>query len=272
MKLEFFGVRGSMPVSGKNTNQFGGHTPCACVITSEKEWIIIDSGTGIKRLGEQLEGHYKDKPYTVHLLFTHFHLDHIIGLPFFASLYAPNATLNIYASCNPKETEMNLAGVMAGRYFPLDFNDTPSKKIFIDVSDKDFQIGGADISSCPLNHPQGSVSYRIKEKGKTVVFATDTEPGDKVGDERFIAFCHGADILVYDAMFTPEEYEAGRKGWGHSTWFEGIKVAKAAAVSSVYLSHLNPDHTDKTIEDFVTQARKNFPRTFGAQEGKKIAL
>lgn len=261
-----------MPVSGKNMNQFGGHTPCASVNTSEEEWIIIDSGTGIKRIGEQLVDHYKDNPYTLHLLFTHFHLDHIIGLPFFAPLYAPNVTLNIYAACNPKETEMNLSGVMAGRYFPLEFSGTQSKKIFKDVSNNNFQIGGADISSCPLNHPQSSVSYRIQEKRKTIVFATDTEPGDREVDERFINFCRRADILVYDAMFTPEEYEAGRKGWGHSTWFEGIKVAKAAAVSSVYLSHFNPDHTDKTIEDFVSKARKMFPPTFGAQEGQKISL
>lgn len=272
MKLEFFGVRGSMPVSGKNMNKYGGHTPCIGVITAEEEWIIIDSGTGIKHLGEKLERQSKGKPYTVHLFFTHFHLDHIIGLPFFAPLYASHVTLNIYAACSPEETERNLAGVMAGRYFPLEFNGTPSKKIFKDISNNDIRVGDTDISCYPLNHPQGSVSYRIRGRGKTIVLATDTESGDKEADERLITFCRGADILVYDAMFTPEEYEAGRKGWGHSTWLEGVKMAKAAAVGSVYLSHFNPDHDDKMIEDFISKAQKMFPQTFGAQEGQKISL
>ncbi len=271
MELEFFGVRGSTPVSGKNRNKYGGHSPSVGVFTSEGECIILDAGTGIKTLGDQLEKKQKG-PYALHLLLTHFHLDHIIGLPFFAPLYSPRATLHISAACSPEETEKNLSGIMAGRYFPLDFRDTPSKKTFKDISGSGFHLGGAVISSCPLHHPQGSVSYKIEENGKVLVYATDTEPGNKELDERLIAHVRGADLLVFDAMFTPEEYEAGRQGWGHSTWLEGTKVARVAGVRKLFFSHFNPDHSDKMIDAFVSRARKEFSSCSGAREGQRIPL
>jgi len=272
MKFEFMGARGSTPISGENINKYGGHTLCACIITHEGEWIIIDAGTGIKKLGDQLESQGKEEPLNLHLLFTHFHLDHIMGIPFFAPLYSPKTILNIYAASNPEDTEKNLSGLMAGRYFPLDFSETPSRKIYNTIPEKEFQIGRAQVSYCPLRHPQGSVSYKIREEEKQIVFATDTEHPEKRLDERLVAFSRGADILVYDAMFTPEEYKSSRRGWGHSTWLEGTKIAKEAGVHKLYLSHFNPDHSDKQIDEYISLARKKFPQTYGAQEGYKITL
>jgi phosphoribosyl 1,2-cyclic phosphodiesterase len=272
MELEFLGVRGSMPVSGDDRNKYGGHTLCSCIVTSDGEWIIIDAGTGISKLGDIFASQGKEKPQNHHLLLTHFHLDHITGLPFFAPLYSSKVTINFHTPYEPEETEEYLSGLMAGRYFPIEFKETPSKKIFKRIPENSFQIGGADISSIPLNHPQGSVSYKIQDKGKTIVLATDTEHPEKGSDQKLVSFVRGADILVYDAMFTPEEYESGRQGWGHSTWLAGTKVAEEANIGTLYLSHFNPDHSDKQIDDIISLARKRFSQTYGAREGHKEIL
>ncbi len=272
MELEFLGVRGSMPVSGTDKNKYGGHTLCSCLMNSDSEWIIIDAGTGLKKLGERLQSQGGERPLDIHILLTHFHLDHITGLPFFAPLYFSNATIHFFAPVSPEETEKYLSGIMAGRYFPLDFKETSSKKSFTKIPPKKFAIGSAGISHCALNHPQGSVSYRIEENGKAIVYATDTEHPEDGVDRNLVSFARKADILIYDAMFTREEYESGRKGWGHSTWLEGTKIARAADVRTLYLSHFNPDHSDKQIDEIVSLARKKFTHTLGAKEGDKAIL
>jgi len=270
MRLEFLGVRGSTPVSGKERNKYGGHSPSACLSLPNGEWIIIDAGTGIKKLGDRLARKLGEKPLKIHILLTHFHLDHIIGLPFFAPLYLPKATINFYADSSGKQIEKYLSGLMAGRYFPVKLRETASKKIFKEVPEKKLYIGGLEVSHCPLLHPQGSLSYKIKHRTKKIVFATDTEHPQNGLDERLAAFARGADIFIYDAMFTPEEYDSGRQGWGHSTWLAGTKLARAAAVHKLYFSHFNPDHSDKTIDRIVFLARQNFSKTFGAREGVEL--
>lgn len=272
MELEFLGVRGSFPVSGDDRNKYGGHTLCARIVISDGEWIIIDAGTGLWKLGDIFAKPEEEKPQNLHFLLTHFHLDHISGLPFFAPLYSSQATLTFLTAQDPEETEKYLSGLMAGNYFPLEFRETPSRKIFKKIPENNFQIGGVDISRFPLNHPQGSVSYKIQEKGKTIIFATDTEHPEEGIDQKLVSFVREADILVYDAMFTPEEYESGRKGWGHSTWLEGTKVAEEAKVRALYLSHFNPDHSDKQIDEMISMARERFSQTFGAREGHKEIL
>lgn len=272
MELEFLGVRGSMPVCGADRNKYGGHTLSACLMNSDSEWIVIDAGTGLKKLGERLQKQSREKPLDIHILLTHFHLDHITGLPFFAPLYFSNASIHFHAPASPEETEKYLGGIMAGRYFPLDFKETASTKTFTQTTPKKFAIGSAEISHCALNHPQGSVSYRIEENGKAIVYATDTEHPEEGVDRNLASFARKAEILVYDAMFTPEEYESGRKGWGHSTWLEGTKIARAADVRALYLSHFNPDHSDKQIDKIVSLAQKKFAHAFGAKEGDKAIL
>jgi phosphoribosyl 1,2-cyclic phosphodiesterase len=266
LNLEFWGVRGTCPVSGNDQNTYGGHTPCSSLETSDRNVLIVDAGTGIKKLGDKLQRERGGKPMSLHLLLTHFHLDHIMGLPFFMPLFSPEVTLFVYANCSPEETEENLSGLMAGRYFPVSLQETQSRKIFIQIREDGIEIGGSRITFSPLNHPQGSVAYKIHAGNEAVVFATDTEHPLQGVDEKLVDFASGTDILVYDAMFTPGEYESGRMGWGHSTWLEGIKLTKKAGVRKLYLSHFNPDHNDNQIDQMITLARDQFPDTYGARE------
>ncbi len=271
MQLEFWGVRGTTPVSGRDMVKFGGHTPCASLRSAGGDLLIVDAGTGIKRLGERLMADSGKAALEVNLLLTHFHLDHIIGLPFFAPLYSSRAVIVFYSPAVPKETERYLGGLQMGRYFPVSFKETASLKKILKTDEAGFKVGKFRISYCPLNHPQGSVAYRIEEGGGSVVFATDTEPPEGGIDERLASFIRGATYFIYDATFTPREYQV-RQGWGHSTWLEGTRLARAGGAKNLVLSHFNPDHDDSRVAGLVRLARKEFRRTFAAREGWKVRV
>jgi phosphoribosyl 1,2-cyclic phosphodiesterase len=266
MKLTFWGVRGTVPVSGQDRLKYGGRTICSTVETDAGEIIIVDAGTGIKKWGDHLLKKQKKSSLNFNLLLTHFHLDHIQGLPFFAPLYEKEATLHIYSPYSTTEMEYYLKGLMSGRFFPVEFDETLSTKYFHQVEVDAFVLGGIQISFCPLQHPQGSVAYRLDGDGTSIVYSTDTEhPVDGI-DERLARFAEGTDNLIYDATFTPEEYEEGKRGWGHSTWHEGTKLAAEAGVKHLHLSHFNPDHSDADIDRIISLAKDRFPNTSGARE------
>lgn len=270
MDIEFWGVRGTAPVSGKGTEKYGGRTPCASIVSSAGDIVIIDAGTGIKRLGESLMARPEAAELRLHLLFTHFHLDHLIGLPFFAPLYAAGAMITFYSPLPATGTQRHLRGLMSGPYFPVDFQETGSAKTYAKIGQDPLTIGRLEVAGCPLNHPQGCFGYRISDRGGSIVFATDTEPPEAGLDERLAGFLEGSDIFVSDATFTPAEY-ATRQGWGHSTWLDGVRLARRAGVADLLLSHLNPDHTDAQVDDWARQAKREFRGARPAREGLRLS-
>lgn len=270
MDIEFWGVRGTSPVCGREQVRHGGGTACASLITASNRLFVIDAGTGIRDLGGRLGRTGAGGPLDLALFLTHFHLDHIIGFPFFAPVYSPDAAITIYAAAEPGETERCLSGLMAGRNFPLELSETPSGKTYRRIGEEGLAVGGVGITICPLRHPQGCVAYKFEERGRSVIFATDTEHPEEGTDDVLVSFCRNASHLVYDAMYTVEEYAAGRKGWGHSTWQAGVRLARSAGVQNLVLSHFNPDHSDGKVDEIVSLARREFPRTVAACPGMKI--
>ena len=271
MDIEFWGVRGTVPVSSPETVKYGGATLCASVRAAGGDILIIDAGTGLKPLGDRLVKERKG-PIKLNLLLTHFHLDHIMGFPFFAPLWSQDTELIIYAPVPQGDSEAALAGLMGGRYFPLSLSATAAAKSYRAVGKGTFAVGGFRVSACPLHHPQGSVAYKIEDTVRKIVFATDTEHPELGVDIQLRDFCRGADLLVYDATFTPEEYAAGKKGWGHSTWQAGARLAKEAGVKKLLLSHLNPDHSDSRVDMSVSLAKWEFPSVEAVRAGWKRTI
>jgi phosphoribosyl 1,2-cyclic phosphodiesterase len=267
MDLRFWGVRGTFPTPEKDRTRYGGHTTCSSLPLGPGAVLVIDAGSGLRDLGERIMAEAGSGDIRVDLLLTHFHLDHVIGFPFFAPIYSPRTTLTVHAPGDPKDTEAALAGLMAGRYFPVELKQTAARKAFREF-ESGLTVGGVRALSCPLRHPQGSVAYRLESGGASLVLATDTEHPESGVDERLAEFAGGATWLVYDAMYTPAEYDAGKKGWGHSTWLAGTELASAARAGALVLSHFNPAHTDTNVDGILGAARERFPRTFAAAQGR----
>jgi ribonuclease BN (tRNA processing enzyme) len=272
MRIEFFGVRGTRPISPRRGTAFGGHTPSALVRTADGANLILDAGTGLLRLERALRARGENPRRPLHLMLTHLHFDHISGLPFLKALYRPETDLRFYSAESPASLRRHLEGFMTAPYFPVEFAGTPARKKYRRIASSPQAIGGAFVSSHPLNHPQGCAAYRIEENGRAIVFATDTEPSERGVDARLAAFALGADILVYDATYTQGEIAAGKRGWGHSTWAAGVDLARATGAGRLILSHLNPDHSDADIRRLEASARRAFARAIFAREGMILIL
>jgi len=267
MELRFWGVRGTFPALGKKASAFGRSTPCATVTSGSGGIIIIDAGTGMQALGNELASKARPAPLGLSLLLTHFHLDHLSGLPFFKPLFSPGTEIAVYTPVEPDAARRYLGLLIGHPFFPAPFEQTAANKRFGTIGAAGISIGDARITTCPLHHPQGSVAYRLEEKGVAVVFATDTEPPEQKLDGRLAAFAKGADVLIYDAMFKPEEYASEKKGWGHSTWLDGVKMAQASGARRLVLAHLNPDYSDRDLRAIERRARRMFPNAECAREG-----
>ncbi len=272
MKLEFWGTRGTCPVADKDNVKYGGRTACASVTAESGEVIIIDAGTGLRSLGEKLSRERGRESLHLQLLLTHFHLDHVIGLPCFGPLYSEKTTITFYSNEEPAETERLLGALMAGRLFPLDLCELRSVRHFRKLQAGGLEIGGVRIKHRPLNHPQGSLAFKLEGSESSVIFATDTEHPLKGVDEGLADFARGAGHFICDATFTPEDYEANKRGWGHSTWEAGTKLAKEAGVGRLYLSHLNPGFSDRDVDSILRHARRRFARTAIAYPGVSLTI
>ncbi len=270
MIVRFWGTRGSIPTSGPNFTEFGGNTPCLSIaLESTDEMIILDAGTGIRELGSDIFATNPDCK-TIHLFLTHAHWDHIQGFPFFGPAYHPDYEVHIYCT---KTAEEFLKGQMSPPYFPVGLDAMLGLKSFTLLThDGETKIGDATITCIPLPHPQESTGFRIDEKDTSFVFATDTEHAPPHMNELLVKFAKGCDALVYDAQYTEAEYFNGREGWGHSTYNEGVRLAKTAGAKKLILFSHDPTHDDQVCLEIEQAAQKIFPDAIGARQGLILNL
>ncbi len=268
LALTFWGVRGSIPTPIASNLGYGGNTACL-TIEREDSILILDAGSGIRTLGTHLLA--RPALPEIHLLFTHFHWDHIQGLPFFEPLFHPEARIVLYSFHPPEQLHAILAGQMAAPYFPIDFQLVAGHLEFRQFERSTLSIAGLTVQSFDLHHPQRSQGYRIGDGTHSIVIATDHEHGDPTADAELNAIAQGADLLVYDAQYTPLEYEK-RHGWGHSTWRDAVTVAREAQIPELALFHHDPAHDDATLDAILAEARAEFPRTQSAREGMTLRL
>jgi len=270
--LRFWGVRGSTPTPVQENLRYGGNTSCVEVRVG-REILILDSGTGIRLLGHALCREFGRRPIRAQVFLSHYHWDHIQGIPFFTPLYRPTDSFVFHSFRSPEaDVQQALEYQMNNPYFPVDMQAMRARRRFVHIDEQAFRLGKLRITTRRLNHPQGCLGLRAELGGRVFVYATDTEPGDPRGDQNVRVLAEGADVLIYDAQYTPQEYRAGKQNWGHSTWEEGVKIAREAKVKKLVLFHHDPDHNDKHIDSILREAKKHFPATVGAREGLTIHL
>ncbi|MGB3544991.1 MBL fold metallo-hydrolase [Rubrivirga sp.] len=272
LTVRFWGVRGSIPTPEDGFLGVGGNTSCVEVRAADGTTLVLDAGTGARGLGYALAAAAGGEPFDVHLALSHFHWDHLQGLPFFAPLYTPGHTVRFYAATDDEHLTGLLCGQMSEPYFPVPFHELAAATETIRVRDGDpFEVGPMTVRPFPVNHPQGAHGYRIEVDGAVVVYATDYEHGSPAHDEGLREVSRGADLLISDAQYTPDEYEL-RRGWGHTTWEHATDLALEAGVGRLLLFHHDPSHDDATLERIRDRARSRFEATDLATEGLEIFL
>jgi phosphoribosyl 1,2-cyclic phosphodiesterase len=275
LRITFWGVRGSVPTPGPDTVTVGGNTSCV-EVRAGSALLVFDGGTGLRLLGKQLA---REMPFTAHLFFSHVHWDHIQGFPFFDPAFVPGNTIHLYGGNTVSRTlEQTLAGQMENPNFPVHLTAMGARMIFHDIDETtEVQVDGATITAAPGHHPNGAWAYRVDLDGSACVYATDTEHYADV-DRNLVTLAKGANVLIYDAQYTPEEYEgtAGRGGpkigWGHSTFEEGVKLANAAGVKTLVLYHHDPMQTDADVAEKERRAKALFENCVAAREGLVLEI
>lgn len=269
-RVRFWGVRGSIPTPGPETVEVGGNTSCVEVRAGDR-LIILDGGTGLRLLGQEL---LSFGPKTAALFFSHVHWDHIQGFPFFGPAFAPGFRFDIYGGKNLSSTlSETLAGQMNFPNFPVTLDQMGATIVFHQFEDgQHLDLGdGLTVRGLMLNHPDGVYGYRIEKDGRAIAYCTDTEHYDEP-DTHVLELAAGADLLIYDAQYTPAEYtgEAGgppRVGWGHSTYVEGARLARLAGAKRLVLFHHDPTQSDAAVRDKEARCAKLFPDCQAAREG-----
>lgn len=262
MKVRFWGVRGSIAVSGPGFVRTGGNTSCV-EVCADGHRLILDGGTGLRALGETLGF----TPGDTTVLFSHVHWDHIQGVPFFVPAYHPDARL-LLAGAGVRAA---LAAQMTAPSFPVGLGALRAALEFRELrSGEALEIGPFRVRPVDLEHPNGVLAYRVEAGGRSLVYATDTEHGAAV-DPRLVTLAEGADLLIHDAQYTDEEYPRHR-GWGHSTWAQAVAAARLAGVGRLALFHHDPRRDDDAIAVMEDRARARLPGAFAAREGAEITL
>ncbi|MBI5642029.1 MAG: MBL fold metallo-hydrolase [Deltaproteobacteria bacterium] len=257
MIVRCWGARGSIAVSGKEFNKYGGDTTCIEVVSNAGDIIVIDAGTGIRALGNKL---LRENARKINLLLTHAHWDHLSGFPFFKPIYKKETEIRIFG---PQPTQDSLKSIisktMTSPYFPIELEDINAQISFLGMGHNNYSIGSVKISTIPLSHPNQGVGYRLEEDGKSFVFLTDNEltfhhPIGLIYDA-YVKFAKGADLMFHDAEYSREEYKE-TAGWGHSVYLDTLNLALDAGVKALGLFHHNQDRTDIEVDRIEEECKK----------------
>ena len=273
MRVRFWGVRGTIPTPGPETVRVGGNTACIDLFTSDQQVIILDAGTGIRKLGQAL---LKEHPSRIvgTLLFSHTHWDHIQGFPFFVPAFVRN---NRFVVIGQKKIGQKLEHVLAGQvvqpYLPFGYKALEADLIVKEIRDAETMIIGDDTSimARELDHPDGCLGFRIRNRDVVFTYCTDTTHPDESLNENVLKLAEGCDLLVHDAQYSAEK-KVLFPTYGHSSWIDAAQVAAEANVGCLALFHHDPDATDEELDRALVEARAIFPRTFLAREGMELNL
>ena len=259
MKIKFYGVRGSLPVCGREFERYGGNTTCIRIFREKTNRIaIIDAGTGIRNLGKEIinNGIYQN---VINILFSHFHWDHMQGLPFLPLLIT-NIKESEYLQWAKGENK-NLKAIfsmpMQKEYFPVGLDTMGAQFEFLTYGDKE-SFFGASVTAIPQHHmyPGGSYGFRIEDEELSFVVCTDVEHINGI-DENIVNLAKDADLLIHDGQYTADEYKKF-KGWGHSSWEHAVEVAIRANVKKLIITHHDPDHDDDFLDSMEKECQKFF--------------
>lgn len=269
VSVRFWGVRGSVAVPGERWERYGGNTSCVEVRVDD-HLFVFDGGTGLRELGLAIATEELDAD----IFFTHTHMDHIAGVPFFAPFFRPDNRFRLWSG-HLADTDLQnvLRSFMAAPLFPV-----PPEVFNAELVWSDFAAGdtlrpreGVVVRTAPLNHPNGATGYRLEAGGKSVCYITDTEHVPGKPDANILELVQGADVMIYDSTYTDEEFPA-HVGWGHSTWEEGMRLAEAADVGRLVIFHHDPAHDDAFMDKIASRADTLRPGTLVAREGDIIEL
>jgi phosphoribosyl 1,2-cyclic phosphodiesterase len=256
MDIRCWGARGSIPVSGPECLKYGGATTCIELRAKDGQIIIVDAGSGIRKLGNAL---LKEKQREFKLIFTHAHWDHLLGFPFFKPIYLADMHIEVFG-CPFAQSSIRqmLSGAMHPPYFPVNLADLRAEITYYEACNQELYLGSVTVIPIFLSHPNGGTGYKFVEDGKAFVFLTDNElafthPGGLTFQD-YLAFTSGADLLMHDAEFTPEEYRVTRT-WGHSTYSDALRLAMEAKVARFGLFHHNQDRTDAGVDAIVEKCQ-----------------
>ncbi|MEW5919823.1 MAG: MBL fold metallo-hydrolase [Bacillota bacterium] len=279
-RIVFWGTRGSRPVSGRETLVYGGNTPCVQVQVGEK-MVILDGGTGLTNLGLHLVAANKEKkPLKAHLFFSHVHWDHIQGLPFFVPAYHGENYLLFYGEVKEQHSFASIIKkIMSKPYFPIEFDELAAQKEIHEIGpQQELDLGtGVTVKTARNNHPSGCLSFRVEHGGRSCCYCTDTEHYPDRVDPVLQEFVSGTDVLIYDTNYTDDEYRGThddfpRYCWGHSTWQEGVKLARSAGVKKLVLFHHEATRSDTELARIEKEAQQTFPNCIAAREGLSLLL
>jgi phosphoribosyl 1,2-cyclic phosphodiesterase len=271
--VRYWGVRGSVATPGPGTMRYGGNTTCI-EIRCDDQIFVIDTGTGARELGNLLMAEAGDEPIRATLLYSHHHLDHVQGFPFFVPIYQETTQMEIFSgTTNQGVAEQVLSAQMAYPAFPVGLDQLPSQLNFhVFDAGQTLTFGDVTVRTCPLHHPGGAVSYRIEHRGHAFVQASDVEHTENHPDPALTELCQGADYFSYDSTYVDgPEYER-YKGWGHSTWQHGLEIAQAAGVKTFIAFHHDPGHDDAFMDGVAENLTALAPGSLVAIEGMTVDL